>query len=136
MLLLILLMGALQTGDQDYAGGFSSYVRGERWDFNVTRAALAEAPSWLETEVAPPLPPRRAIQVATEQLQELLTDAERWRLSSVTLRPIGNDGNWLYVVAFAEPPPRPDGGIRSSLRLIVLMNGSTVTPARRPWPEL
>jgi hypothetical protein len=135
MLLVILFAIGLQAADQDYAGSFSSYIRGERWDFSVTRSALAEGPSWPEAEVAPPLPPRQAIRIAVEQLQELMTDAERWRLSSVSMRPIGEEGNWVYVVEFAEPPPRADGGIHSSLRLVVLMNGTTVAPARRRWPE-
>jgi hypothetical protein len=135
MLTAILFAVTLQTAGSDVAAGFSSYIRGERWDFNVTREALQQTPSWPEAEPSPPLPPRRAIQVAAEQLEALVTNPERWRFSSVSLRPVGEDGSWVYVVEFAEPPPRPDGGIHSSLRLVVLMNGSSVTPARRLWPE-
>jgi hypothetical protein len=134
MLYVLLVAIGLQAGGSDVAAVFSSYIRGERWDFNVTRDSLQETAPWPEPELSPPLPPGRAIQIAAEQLKSLVADAKHWRVNSVSLRPVGNEGHWVYVVEFEEPPPRPDGGIHSALGLVVLMNGNVITAIRRPWP--
>ena len=68
----------------------------------------------------------------------LVGDKEGWQLRSVSLKQVGPQRTWIYVVDIAEPPPRPDGGVHSSIGLIVLMDGTTVTPLRTmmqpPWP--
>jgi hypothetical protein len=133
VLIAILVTAVIEVAGN--AAGFSSYVRGERWDFNVTHEALAQTPSWLPEDASPPLSPRKAIEVAAKQLQELVTDPERWRFSEVALYPVGPNEKWVYLIRFSEPPPRPEGGSHSLLGILVLMNGATASPVRRPWPE-
>jgi hypothetical protein len=133
MFFLLLIVVALQTADSDVAT-FSSYIRGERWDFNISLDALNETAPWPDPELSPPLPPRRAIQIAAEHFRQLITDAERWHLKSVSLRPVWDQEHWVYLVEFEEPPPRGDGGIHSSLTFVVLMNGNSIMPTRSAWP--
>jgi len=135
VLFAIFVASAIQKPGTSNAASFSSYFRGDRWDFNVTHEALEQSPSWPEEVAEPPLAPRHAARIARQQLEGLVTDSERWRLHTVSLMPVGSDGKWIYVVEFDEPPPRPEGGLHSSIRLVVLMNGFTVSPSRRPWPE-
>lgn len=114
--------------------GFSSYVANQRFEFIVSRAALSASPRWRGAEAFPPLSPRAAISAARQQLEALVADPERWRLETVSLVPLGEDDEWVYLVEFEEPPPRPDGGIHGSLEIVVLMDGNAVSPLVKPWP--
>ena len=136
MLAAVVLLAVLQTADgTDVAASFSGYARGERWEFKITRTMLAAAPAWEETELSPPLPPRRAIAIAASQLAELLPDSSRWRFNSVSLHQIGGGNRLVYVVEYGGPPPRPVGGMTMErMPIIVLMSGATVVPVRSPWP--
>jgi len=133
VLTLILLSLALQA-PEPAAASFTSHTRGVRWDFRLTQARLDQSPAWPEGDAWPPLSPKSAIDAAWQQLRTLVDDTERWRFESVSLKQVGSKATWLYVVEIAEPPPRADGGIHSSIRLIVLLDGTTVEPVRSPWP--
>jgi hypothetical protein len=137
VLTLILLSLSLQgPAEAGIAASWSSHTRGVRWDFNLTRETLARSPTWPDSDPWPPLSPRRAIELAWAQLGTLVGDKEGWQLRSVSLKQVGPQRTWIYVVDIAEPPPRPDGGVHSSIGMIVLMDGTTVAPipARQPWP--
>jgi hypothetical protein len=134
VLTLIILSLALQSTEPAVAASFSSHTRGVRWDFNLTHAMLDQSPAWPEADPYPPLSPKRAIELAWQQLGTLVHDPERWRFNSISLQPVGPKRTWIYIVDISEPPPRADGGIHSSIRLVVLMDGTTVVPVRSPWP--
>jgi hypothetical protein len=130
VLCMALLLQASATDTESDPATFYSYLQGERWSFAVTREALRYAPSWRPAiEDAPPLPPGQALAVARERLSEWLRDGARWRLMRILLQPVGDD--WVYVVEFGAPRP----GIVTSLSVVVLMDGSSVTPQRTPWPS-
>jgi hypothetical protein len=131
--LLLLMVLSLQVSDE-VAASVSSYLQGERWDFRITRDALQNSPTWPAEEATPPLPEREAIAIASDQLRELFSDWRLWSLRMVSLRPIGSEARWIYVISFAEPPPTRVGGLHSTLELVVLMNGQTISPVRTPWP--
>ena len=132
MMLLLLFVAVCQTPAPRVAQ-FSSYVRGERWDFDVTRTDLDSAPVWKDTDSAPPLPPRDAIAAAKKRLTELVPDSEQWRVNQVALRPLS--GGWLYVVEYEPPPPTPLGGLTTPVSLVVLLDGRAITPTKTPWPR-
>jgi hypothetical protein len=135
VLTLILLSLSLQLTEPGVAGSFSSHTRGVRWDFNLTHATLDQSPDWTEADEWPPLSPKRAIELAWQQLGTLVGDTEGWRFDSISLKQFGPKRKWIYVVEIDEPPPRADGGIHSSIKLVVLLDGTTVAPVRRPRPE-
>ena len=125
----------LQVNGAAVSASFSSYARGQQWDFAITRAMLDNAPSWRAESAWPPLSPRRAKLAARQQLAILVSDAERWRLDSVSLRLLPDRQRWIYVVVFWAPPPTQLGGVTSEhFELPVLMDGSIVEPKRQPWP--
>jgi hypothetical protein len=113
---------------------FSSYIRGERWDFDVTRADIEGAPAWKDADSAPPLSPRNAIAGATKRLSGLVPDWTQWTLNRVALQTLGA-GRWLYLVEYQPPPPTPMGGITASVSFVVLLDGRAIIPTRTPWPR-
>ena len=134
MLNLILIALTMQTPGSQGVFELYNYVQGERWTLTVTSRSLEQSPSWLESEIWPPLPPRQAGQIAVKQLATLVRDSERWRLQTISLRPTGPPGKWVYLVGIEGPPPRIDGGVHGAVTLIVLMDGTVVVPKRDPWP--
>jgi hypothetical protein len=131
----LVLLVMLQVSGNEMIGQWSSYVLGQRWDFSVSRNDAEQSPRWSVFLDDPPLSPRQAVQVAKVELNELVPDAGAWRLNAVRMVPLGVPDGWIYVVEFGEPPPRPDGGITSSMGIVVLMNGHAVLPTHSPWPE-
>ena len=121
-------------GSSVRADSVSSYFGGLRYDFSFTCLDLGKAPLWLERDAAPPLAPRNALSIARRQLDGLVPNSDGWRLNEVSLRPGCSQDKWYYVVGFSPPPPRPDGGITTVFRLVVLMNGQTMEPAISAWP--
>ena len=53
---------------------------------------------WREEEASPPLSPREAITIAARQLGAFVRDSKDWRLTALTLQPLGDAGAWIYVV--------------------------------------
>jgi hypothetical protein len=107
---------------------FTVEYNGKKYEFHITDEDLQKTPAWPPSEDNPPLPPRRAIDIATQQIATLLPDGKDWRLFEVTLRPIGD--RWVYLVQFLEPL-RGDGNgqqLSSGFLLVVLMNGEAVVP--------
>ena len=110
------------------ANMISSHFKDKRYDFEFSCDVLSTTPAWQNESEEPPLSPRAAVRVATTQLAALMQNAERWQLSQIALRPACDRSHWFYVVTFAPPPSRPDGGAYSPFGLVVLMNGQAVEP--------
>jgi hypothetical protein len=132
-MVLLLFIAAMSQAPADHVAQFSSYVRGERWDFRVTQADLDRAPVWREIDSAPPLPPRDALAAARKRLSELVADSERWRRDEIVLKPLV--GGWVYVVNFFPPQTDPLGGATQTIGLVVLLDGRAIVPTRTPWPR-
>jgi hypothetical protein len=125
------MAAALQLPLPEGASRFSSYARGQQWDFTITLQNLANAPSWRAEEEFPPLSPRRALKIARRSLSTLVGDWGEWSVSAVSLRPIGAENSWIYVVEFSEPSPlhfQVGSYMPASFQIPVLMNGATVVP--------
>ncbi len=95
----------MRVGSAKVVAEFFHYLPGERWVFTVTSEALDRTPSWLEGELLPPLPPRRAGQVAMQQLGPPVADAQWWRLNTISLQSTGSPGKWAYIVKIEESLP-------------------------------
>jgi hypothetical protein len=123
----VLAMGPVHA--QNSAASFSSYYKGNRYDFNITQERLNRIPSWPATEANPPLSPRKAMAVAVAYLPKLVEDAGKWHQDEVTLTQVGHRDKWVYVVKFSGPlPPGVMDGMVPQMRLVVLMNGEIVVP--------
>jgi hypothetical protein len=140
---LALLVGMiLQSGAADIVLASSfSYVGEQQWVFPIHRSDLEQAPRWLETVDEPPLAPTRAILTAREVLERWMSNGFDWRLGQVKLMSVSKPEWWIYVIEFLEPLPAPKpyptlgSFMPASMSIPVLMNGHSVEPTRRPWPE-
>ena len=111
---------------------FTVEYSGKKYEFHISSEDLQKTPIWPDSQENPPLPARRAIEIASKQLASLLPNGKDWRLYSVTLRPMEN--RWIYLVEFLEPL-RGDNAIQqqsSGFQVVVLMNGVAVTPKVSP----
>ena len=120
-----------------YAGAaatYSSYVNGQRWDFVVSHQDVENSPRWRDVDDTPPLSPRAAIRSARSLLSRLMKDGDQWSVGSVNLRPIDFPSSWIWVVDFQQPSPRPNGGLLTTMSVVVLMNGRAVVPVSSKWP--
>jgi hypothetical protein len=96
---------------------------------------LATVPVWHESDDNPPLPPRAAIAAPRPVLGKLVKGGEEWELDRINLRRVGPRDVWVYDLQFFTPlPPISPNSVgsfpRSSLSLIVLMDGRTITPIK------
>lgn len=108
---------------------FTVEYNGKKYEFHIADQDLEKTPAWPANQENPPLSPRRAIDIATKQLASILPNGKDWRLYEVTLRPVGD--RWVYLVQFLEPL-RGDANngrqLSSGFQLVVLMNGTAVSP--------
>jgi hypothetical protein len=107
---------------------FTVEYGGKKYEFHIADQDLQKSPAWGPNQDNPPLPPRRAIDIAKKEIETLLPNGKDWRLYEVTLRPI--DSHWVYLVQFLEPL-RGGGNaqqLSSGFQVVVLMNGVAVMP--------
>ncbi len=116
-----------QSGD--IAAVFSSYYNRNRYDFKIRHGHLPTIPMWPPSAPNPPLPVRKAIVIATNYLPKLVDQASRWTMNEISLRPIGKEHQWVYIVSFLgfHPPGIIDGAV-PNMNVVVLMNGQTIDP--------
>jgi hypothetical protein len=122
-LLVILVLLAAQ-GETTFTVEYNSTT----YVYHITDQDLQATPAWPADQDHPPLSARRAIDIASKQLAELLPNGKDWRLYEVTLRPI--EDRWVYLVEFLEPLRGNGGGqqLSSGFEIVVLMNGVAVMP--------
>lgn len=92
---------------------------------------LQTMPKWSESVEWPALSPRKAIRSA-RTVAEGKSKIVDWHLQKISLIPVGDPGNWVYLVEF-RPLPRgiPVNGFVSSFQIIVLLDGRAITPNRK-----
>jgi hypothetical protein len=104
---LLLLIGA--TCWAQSKASFSSYYDGKRYEFAITKKMLDQTPVWSESAEAPPLAPKRAAQIAQQNLSVFVPNGAKWSLHNIRLSPIQNA--WVYVAEFLEPLPEDGPGL-------------------------
>jgi hypothetical protein len=111
---------------------FTLEYGGKKYEFHIPAEDLQKTPAWPPGQENPPLSPRRAIEIASNQLGTLLPNGKDWRLFEVMLRPI--DNRWIYLVEFLEPLRGNDAAQQTAtgFQIVVLMNGVAVMPRISP----
>ena len=115
---------------------FSSYdfQQGKRFDFQVYEDELARTPAWRADEEFPPLSPRKADASASDRLEKLVEQADRWRRKAIELHQMKGNDRWVYVVHFTGfHPPGVFDGMVPKMRVVVLMDGRAIEPRVSPW---
>ena len=135
LVIVILTLVAAAADARELFEHYSVYGRanGRSYTFTAAKSALAKTPVWDPQSEHPPLPPRRAEQIARRQLRQFVPNGNDWLLQGVTLSPVGDDLHWVYTVTFMAPLPEgvaQTGG--DEMQLLVLLDGSVVKPEISP----
>jgi hypothetical protein len=115
-----------ELGYREYEWTYGCATYDHSYTVTVTREGLDASPSWWAEQDNPPLPAKRALQLATEKATQVLGErpGPHWKLESMQLIPAGTC-KWFWLFRYVE-----DGtccvGIPLNLTLAVLMDGSIV----------
>jgi hypothetical protein len=102
---------------------------GKAFYFHVTEAVVKTTPVWKPGASCPPLDPRRAIEIATKQLHQLVKEPTKWYLHEISLVDFGDQAHWVYVAFFYREYPANLAVIgMDNFQIPVLMNGAIVKP--------
>ena len=112
--------------------GAGGKADGKQFDFTITDTAVKASPVWTSDATCPPLQPRRAIEIATKQLHDLVKDPEKWYFLQINIVDFGDHLHWVYVVMFDRQYP-PDLAVYGGdyFQIPVLMSGATLKPKVR-----
>jgi len=75
-----------------------------------------------------PFSARKAGELARKQINELVSDGKDWRLKAISMEVMRDDRHWIYVVEFEPPFSHPDLNREFPFKVIVLMDGTLITP--------
>jgi hypothetical protein len=124
VLFISFLLGTQIGRGADVAFSCRIMVMNREQIITVTRDTLDTIPRWREGDPNPPLSIREAIATARKEVERM--DKHRhWALDSVTLRSIGSNDKWLYLVRFME---ELGNGLPMNVDIPVLMNGIVLKP--------
>jgi hypothetical protein len=107
----------------------SGKADGKQFSFTVTDTAVKGATAWTRDASCPPLEPRRAIEIATKQLHELVKEPAKWYFHEISLVDFGDHLHWVYIAMFDRRYPADMAVFGADYFLIpVLMSGATLKP--------
>ena len=61
-----------------------SYHEGKQYESKVTIETLESSPVWADGQENPPLPARRAVELASARLSKIVPDASKWGLQGLS----------------------------------------------------
>ena len=124
--------------ENGFVCSYYSRIDGKELTFGLTEIQANQLSAWKTSEGNPPVSVRQAIQSARKKLEELFPAKRVWTLEDVTLKPVvytldAKDGVelWLYLITFArrsDPPNSHSSNIDGKVTVIVLMDGTAITP--------
>jgi hypothetical protein len=104
-------------------------IDGKSFSSKAPPDVLAKTPVWPPETEQPPLSPRRAQHLASEQLQNLVRNTKEWQLLVIALKDTGDHLHWYYLLAFIRMPPPGVAAIGGDfLDIVVLMDGTVIKP--------
>ena len=107
----------------------SATFRSENFQYKLTDADFADAPSWNEAEGEPPLSVKEAIRIARETAPRFVKGAETWKVRRVELLNLLDD-KWFYRVHLTCSGAQCRDLPERSFFSIVKMNGTIIEPKR------
>lgn len=112
-----------------------SYAFSKQYIVSISDEALEKSPPWKEDAENPPLSARKAIKLANEMKDSLVKDSKRykWVLQFASLYPTG-EGKWYWLVHYDAEFQGGSTGIPNHLQLVVLMDGTVITPLVKDYP--
>jgi hypothetical protein len=108
--------------------GASGKADGKQFEFPLTADVVKATPAWKPDSPFPPLGPRRAIEIATKQLHELVKDPAKWYFVQINLVEFSGD-HWAYIAMFDRHYPDDVAVFGADFfQIPVLMSGATLKP--------
>src|SRR5262245_39960336 len=121
----IIFLALLTHARSAEIGGMGAHGKadGKQFDFPLTIDVVKDTPTWAPNSACPPLDPRRAIDIATRQLHELVKKPADWYFIQINLIQFNGD-HWAYIVTFDRHYP-PDVAVYGAdyFEIPVLMSG-------------
>jgi hypothetical protein len=101
--------------------------RGYPYVFPISDADIAGSPEWTSERDYPPLPPRKAVALAKEEVRRLAPEVADWALKDISLQRIRNEPRevWCYVVVLGRAD-LVSTGPPATLEVPVLMSGKAI----------
>ena len=131
VIIVALLAFALGASAEEPSSRYSAISQADRKQFasRVTDEALAKAPIWSGDAGAPPLEPRRAQEIAFEQLSKSVENPKQWDLHEIGLVDTGDHLHWIYVLHYTRHYPEEVAVFGGEyFDIVVLMDGTPVKP--------
>jgi hypothetical protein len=110
----------------------SGKIGDKYYEFKASEADVLRTPIWKSDAGSPPLSPRKAQEIASRQMQELLGSGKKqWLIRETTIMNTHFGLHFVYVVQF-EPPLEQGCTGCDFIRIMVLMDGTVPKPIVRP----
>jgi hypothetical protein len=122
----ILPLTSLASGDVTSVNP-TGKADGKHFSFSVADTVVKDTPAWSPDAAFPPLEPRRAIEIATKQLHELVKEPAKWYFHEISLVDFGDHIHWIYVASFEREYDTAVFGA-DYFNIPVLMSGATLKP--------
>ncbi len=110
-------------------------ITGFRYLWQVPRTTLTKLSSWSPADAEAPLSPHKAAKVALEDVKRQFPASTKLRPYSISLQEheiqSGGGAVWVYYVSF-DSKPEAKGKQKSLLEVLVLLDGSVVSPIVTP----
>ena len=108
--------------------GANGKADGKQFEFPLTVDVVKTTPAWTPDASCPPLEPRRAMDIATKQLHELVKEPDKWYFFQLNLVQFTGD-HWAYIVIFDRHYPDDVAVFGADyFESPVLMSGATLKP--------
>jgi hypothetical protein len=124
----VLLLPAVASGGEIAGMGARGKADNKQFEFPLHADEVKATPAWTSNSPCPPLEPRRAIEIATKQLRELVKEPAKWYFVQLELVQFSGD-HWAYIVIFDRHYPE-DVAVTFGdfFQIPVLMSGATLQP--------
>ena len=127
-IVLLLFSMAPAMGGEILGMGASGKADGRQFEFPLTADVVKPTPAWKPDSPCPPLEPRRAIEIATKQLHDLVKEPAKWYFVQLELVQFSGD-HWAYIVIFDRHYPEDVAVFGADFfHIPVLMSGATLKP--------
>lgn len=138
---LCILLAFGGEGSDDEVFSFVAELDYQEFMYSIPKFELENSPNWSSEAEFPPLPPRKAIEIATKGLKMLekrgfikpIPKSFKWVMMEASLVPVVGE-KWFWKIQFEEFPGEGVGstGLASVATVVVMMNGNILEPSPIP----
>ena len=114
------------TSNRRQEAEISSEYDGKVYTYHVWSSDLDPTPRWKTDAENPPFSAKKAMAAGVREIARIFgKENHDWMVERLILEPCDDD-HWIWIVEFGPSPPF--GGHPPRFRIVVLMNGTVLTP--------